>query len=326
MKAMNHNCIRAAVAVMAAGLAGYATAQSNVIVYGNLDLGLVKETGSKARIDRGNNNWLGFKGTEDLGNGLSALFNIQMRFNPDTGEQEKPTAFQGETTVGLASKALGKLRIGRALTPFWATKWAYDPWWDTQFNGSVGAYQNGSYSSDPTNALGFANFARIPNGVFYDSAEFGGFQIRAAAEVEKAVGATDRTQSLATNYTNGPFAATVAYEKNKLKDDIIFLGGSYSFGAFTLMGTYGKVELRGAPHAEHNYSVAGMYTVGVHTLRFGYGRTNDIGGADDSESQHKTAIGYVHALSKRTNLYADLYRENAATIKNGVALGINHTF
>lgn len=326
MKGYQQIGMRAVIAALAAAAAGYASAQSNVTIYGNIDLGLVKESGTSTRLDRGDFNRLGFKGTEDLGGGLNALFNVQMRFNPDTGAQEKPTLFQGETTVGLASNSLGKLRIGRALTPFWAAKWAFEPWWDTQFMGSVGAYQNGSYSSDPTNALGFANFSRIPNGVFYDSPNFGGFNFRVASEVEKAAGATARTMSFATNYSNGPLAAAISYEKNNLKDDILFLGASYQLSALTLMGSYGRVQLLGAPKKENNYTLAAAYALGADTVRAGYGRTNDVGGTTLGTSQNKISVGYNHPLSKRTNVYADLYREKIATSMNGVALGMNHSF
>jgi predicted porin len=326
MKKINPMHRQGAILLLAAGIAGQAMAQNNVTLYGYIDTGIVKESGTTAKLDRGLNNWLGFKGTEDLGDGLSAVFNIQMRFKPDTGEAEKPTLFQGETTVGLASHSLGKLRIGRALTPFWAAKWAFEPWWDSQFMGSIGAYQNGSYSSDPTNALGFANFSRIPNGVFYDSPTLGGVQVRVATEMEKAVGATARTRSVAANYNNGPLAATMSYEKNNLKDDILFLGASYQLSALTLMGGYGKVQLHGAPNSEKNYTLAAAYALGVDTVRAGYGRINDVGGTTLGTSQHKIAVGYNHALSKRTNLYADLYREKTATSLNGVALGINHSF
>lgn len=326
MKGTNHMRITAATMLLAAGFAGKAMAQNNVTVYGYIDMGIVKETNTATRLDRGMNNWLGVRGTEDLGGGLNALFNVQMRFNPDTGMQEKPTLFQGETTVGLAGNSLGKLRIGRALTPFWATKWAYEPWWDSQFMGSIGAYQNGSYSSDPTNALGFANFSRIPNGVFYDSPEFGGVQFRVASEVEKAAGATGRTMSFAASYNNGPLSASASYEKNNLKDDILFLGATYKLSALTLMGGYGKVQLLNAPKSENNYTLAAAYALGTDTIRAGYGQINDVGGTTLGTSQHKIAVGYNHPLSKRTNVYADLYREKTATSMNGIAVGMNHSF
>ena len=54
-------------------------------------------------------------------------------------------------------------------------------------------------------------------------------------------------------------------------------------------------------------------------MRAGYGRIQETG-------HHKVSLGYNHPLSKRTNLYADVYREQLITSRNGMALGINHSF
>lgn len=69
----------AVASLIAAGFAAQAQT-SHVTLYGYLDLGLVKESHTSTQLGRGYNNWLGFKGTEDLGGDLSVLFNVQMRF------------------------------------------------------------------------------------------------------------------------------------------------------------------------------------------------------------------------------------------------------
>src|SRR5690606_25086562 len=135
-----------------------AFAQSSVVMYGYLDLGLVKRSGDSPGIERGYNNWLGFHGKEALGNGLHAIFRLETRFNPDTGETERPRTFwQGESTVGLHSDRYGTLRLGRALTPLWDAAWQYEPWVNSGFNASLAAYQTGSYGSDGIHdvALGY---------------------------------------------------------------------------------------------------------------------------------------------------------------------------
>ena len=68
-------------------VAGVAQAQSAVTVYGKLDLGLQKETGTATKVDFNHQSRLGFKGTEDLGGGLNAIFQIETRFNADTGTE-----------------------------------------------------------------------------------------------------------------------------------------------------------------------------------------------------------------------------------------------
>ena len=65
--------------------AGSAQAQSSVQIYGNLDLGVTKRTDVATGIGKRANNTLGFKGTEELGNGLKALFQLEIRYEPDTG-------------------------------------------------------------------------------------------------------------------------------------------------------------------------------------------------------------------------------------------------
>jgi len=124
---------------------GAAQAQSSVSVYGIYDGGLNLrsaeststtgiQTGTKSQGLTGNasaSSRLGFRGTEDLGKGNSANFNLELGFNPGTGEVTTATRDntrsatgleQGSetgirnATVGLASKEFGEIRIGRALT------------------------------------------------------------------------------------------------------------------------------------------------------------------------------------------------------------------
>ena len=306
----------------AASFSSQATAQSNIVLYGNIDLSVTSESGSSARLDRGYNNWLGFKGQEDLGDGLFAVFNLQTRFNPDTGQQERPlTYWQGESTVGLKSASAGTLRLGRALSPLWHNLWAFEPWQNSGFNGSLSAYQTGRYSSDGVNdaALGFADFSRISNGAFYQSPDLAGFTLHVASQVERGRGADARTRGLSLNYASGPLGAMLSYESNARKDDIYFIGASYKLRALTVMGSTASNQVIDAGR-ERTFVLAGTYAMGTNMIRTGYGgnREND---------NRKFSVGYVHALSSRTRLYTDLYRERTAlSYRNGVAIGMNHTF
>jgi predicted porin len=78
------------------------------------------------------NNTLGFKGTEDLGNGLKALFQLEIRYEPDTGTIEQGAGgvqrplFQGQSRVGLQGD-FGMVRIGRGLTAFQESSIAFEP-------------------------------------------------------------------------------------------------------------------------------------------------------------------------------------------------------
>ena len=311
--------------LLAAGAAGQASAQSGVVLYGNLDLGFVKESGSSARLDRGYNNWLGIKGEEDLGGGRSAIFNLQARFNPDTGQQERPLTFwQGESTVGLVSQDKGSIRLGRALSPLWHNVWEYEPWQNSGFNASLAAYQTGGYSSDGVNdgALGFADFSRISHGIFYNTPVMSGVTVHAATGLEKAPNATERVMGTSINYAGDALGAMLSYERNARKDEIFFVGAYRQFGPARIMASIAQ-NRRADIERERTFVLAGTYRIGANTVRAGYGRNRETG-------NHKVSLGYVHALSPRTSLYADLYRERTTANpdgrndRNGMAVGISH--
>jgi len=98
---------------------GSVHAQSSVDIYGNIDLGIAKKTGSTLAIGRRDNNRLGFRGVEDLGDGLKALFQLEIRYDPDVGTIEGGSRplFQGQSRVGLQG-SFGTVRFGRGLTAF----------------------------------------------------------------------------------------------------------------------------------------------------------------------------------------------------------------
>jgi predicted porin len=332
MKKNIKKAIYSAAIVMIGSLAAQAHAEnSNVTVYGYIDIGLVKEAGTATKMDHGQNNWLGVMGREKINDDLAAIFNVQMRFNPDTGAQEKSTTlFQGATTVGLASKTLGTIELGRKLTPLWNQKWVYDPWSDSDLMGSIGNY-NGDFNSDGRNFLNsdiiasgevndYHDYSRISNGAYYSTPALAGFTLHAAAGTEQPVGATTKAHGASLNYKNGPLNAMLAYEKNLVADKIAYLAGSYTLGQWKLMGSVSKTKLDAAGSADINSKhIAAIYMLGTDSIRAGYGRIKEL-------DKHKATIGYNHALSKRTNLYADLYRETIVESHNGVALGMNHTF
>lgn len=307
-----------------AAVACSAQAQSNVTVYGLLDLGVVKSSGGRGTaIARGSNNRIGFRGSEDLGNGLRATFHLQHRFHPDTGAVERASVFwQGESTVGLASNTWGSVRIGRALTAWWQKNWAFEPWGASGFNASLNAFQAGTFSADGTNdtAMGSANSSRSPNSVFYNSPTFGGFSAAVSGQVEKDTGAEARNVGVSLNYDQGPLSVMLAGERNTDQDALGFVAAAYAFGPLKVMGSYTRIE-HDAAGDENNYVVAATYNLGTGTVRGGYGRR------DADVDAWKTSVGYVHPLSKRTSLYGDLWRQKSgATGFNSVALGINHSF
>ena len=90
---------------------GTACAQSNVTIYGVLDTGYIKETGSDLQMGEWNDSRIGFKGTEDLGGGYKATFQLEQRLDLWDGKGSDPE-WEGASNLGL-SGPFGRVRFGR---------------------------------------------------------------------------------------------------------------------------------------------------------------------------------------------------------------------
>ena len=143
-----------------------------------MDIGFQKSSGSPFQIVRNNANGVGFKGSEDLGGGLSALFDISQRFLPDTGANEGSAAnprplFQGRTIVGLKGN-FGSVKLGRSVAALQATIGDFEPFDNYLGVANIGdaQYPNGYVSGTAP-----GNGGRFSNGIFYDSPAFSGFTV-----------------------------------------------------------------------------------------------------------------------------------------------------
>src|SRR5471032_1162664 len=168
-----------------------AQAQSHVAIYGTVDSGHNKTTGHTPATGQRDNNKLAFRGVEDLGDGLSALFQLESRFEPDTGAVENtPTTpyrplFQGQSRVGLQG-AFGTLRFGRGLSAYQETSIAFEPWSGMPTPaGFMTDIQVAGYTSDPLSAVGNSR-NRFSNAAFYNSPLYAGmFQVNVTTAPRK---------------------------------------------------------------------------------------------------------------------------------------------
>jgi len=306
----------------ALGLASPASAQSNVNIFGSINLAVIKESGTPARLDRGYFNWLGFAGSEVLAPGLAATFNLTTRFLPDTGQLEAPSTFwYGESTVGLKSTTFGALRLGRALTPLWALKYRYEPWGDSWLVGSLARYQTTSrYLTNPAGCVSDCpGAARLNNGVFYDSPTLAGFDAHVGVQVEREINAARRGAGASINYAAGPLSAMLSWEQNTANGSILFAGAAYTFGSASLMGSVSEGKQSGTPNQKAAV-IAGTYSLTASDLlRTGYGK-------DFETKEDKLSLGILHSFSKRTAIYADVWREKLVTHANGIGVGMQHSF
>ncbi|QYF94977.1 porin [Massilia sp. PAMC28688] len=347
-----------AVALLGA-FAGAAHAQSSVQIYGNLDLGLVKRTDQSLNIGKRANNTLGFKGVEDLGNGLKAIFQLEMRYEPDTGANETGSngyqrpLFQGQSRVGLSGD-FGTVRVGRGLTAFQESSIAFEPWHGIPSpQGFQADLAVAGYTSDPLSPTGnSAN--RFSNAVFYNSPEWMGLQLNTTIATKEANGnaafigrgtaaapqypanTTSQTNpySISVTYRNGPGALMLAAERNAVESKVAsFAGSVYVMPETKLMFSITRQDqehTRPFNYDTKAWVIGANHQIGNGKILAGVGMKH----VDGMEKVKQFSLGYEYALSKRTYLYADFSNKKGApaiapstqTSINHYALGVFHSF
>lgn len=320
-----------ALAVLGA-FAGAASAQSSVTVYGIVDVGFdSSDTGVAAGRTNGiksggqNTSRIGFKGTEDLGGGLNALFQLEGNISVDTGAAFA-SGFNRIATLGLQNKNFGTVNLGRQIS---AIKDAYDqidPFGD---GGTIAPISTVFFGGKLAGDLG-----RISNSVKYETPSFGGFKASVAYGFGKTPGDTGANSNygLGLGYVNGPLNvqfgyhnqddSTVANPPVKLGEtNIAFLGATYNFGVVKLHGAYAdtKVEVGTAETKFRNYLVGVSVPLGAAGNLFASYAVNENRTTANSDTD-KAAIMYTYDLSKRTNLYTGYSRtSNDSAVRLGAA-------
>jgi predicted porin len=335
-----------ALSVLAA-VAGTAQAQSSVTVYGVLDMAIQNENnggnaGSKTALDAGEQagSRLGFKGTEDLGGGLKAIFALEMGILADTGASQGGLSFGRQAWVGLEGD-FGTVKMGRQYTPQFYFFDAVDPF-DLGFtSGSAGA------STSTGGVFGFlSNSAwRVNNSVSYQSKDISGFSARALYGFGEVAGnnSANRSVGISGQYAAGPvYVGAVYYKQNDVAGNgvkSVLVGGTYNFGVAKAAVGYSKDTSDTNSVDQKGYMIG--VTVPVTTadtfLATAARSKNNLFSTANTSTQ--LAIGFTHALSKRTNLYTSFSRNtNDANVNQaGLAadkgltdrlfnVGIRHSF
>jgi predicted porin len=323
----------AVVSAFAAPVAFAQTAPANVTVYGNLQMELfsVSGDGANGNADRLRTNVvgspgtfaIGFRGTESLGGGMSAIWQIEQGAGGD-GTGTTNTWGSRNTFLGLAG-GFGRVYVGMMDSPFKRVLTGINTGGTTRMGltggqGTVTVLTNGDASG--TEAASSAAFTRrVANSVNFDSASFGGFSVSAQFSANEGRSLTSQPSaaanevnpmmySLALNYRGGPFAAAFAYERHNdfrtntvggvasgVDDTAYLLAGSWRNGPFMVHGAYSKLEygrVGAGDVTRDNFLIGGVYSMGNHRFRLTYQQANDTKGATAGLN---SAIGNVGILA-----------------------------
>jgi predicted porin len=365
---MKKSLIALAVAGVVAAPAFAAT--SNVDVYGQIRMSVDHLNSATANTDKWSVNdqtsRIGFKGSEDLGGGLKAIWQIEQQINATNGPLDNAlnsatvktaggSAVTGvndgafgnaglrNTFVGLAG-GFGTVIVGRHDTPY-KLGGSADLFGDT----SADAQKNGS---GIIGRNGFDN--RVSGTIAYISPTFSGFHFAVATVPgEGATGATTArglsdAVSMVAVYENGPLKATLGHESFGKKlvagadnAKATKLNVAYGFGDIKLGYTYERSDDGFAANSETDTAqLASLaYAMGPITLAAQYGKFNNkganstgaggiLGFAKNDDDLSRFTLGAIYNLSKRTNVYAAYNSDNASANADAkvITMGVNHSF
>ncbi|NPT46599.1 porin [Paraburkholderia sp. 1N] len=321
-------------------------AQSNVTIYGLMDAGIsyVNNSGghSKTFFDDGNfyPNMLGFRGQEDLGGGVKAVFELVNQYALATGSTI-PTAgalFNRTALVGLDSDRFGKLTLGTQYDFMTDTLLTYD---GAYYSGGFYNFREGPFAAlnIPNNPTGSWDFdrvggsSRIPSSVKYKSIDYQGFSFGAMYGFGGVAGSfsADSTVSASMEYKHGPFGIAAAYtdinyaQFNNGHDGIRNwgVGVRYDFNAVltNLLYTNTRNTLTGG---EVNVVQVGANWRFAPAWSFGADYQYMKGNAQLSDNKaHEVAATLMYWLSKRTSVYAEGIYQHAIGGNGPVGAWIN---
>lgn len=328
-------------------IAGVAQAQSAVTLYGVADAHFGQKSttvnaasvGTKVSqtvVDSGGHNgsrW-GLKGSEDLGGGLKAIFQLESGFTIDNGNVANgATMFGRQAFVGL-SGGFGSVTMGRQYTAYDALRGATNNTNDASFATTGTIWGTGV--ADYTN--------RVNNSIAYTSPSFGGgftgAVVLSLGEDKTATASASRNTSLNLMYANGPILAGYAYQQEKPvgtpganSNKYHLFGGSYDFGVVKLVGAYESAKNDGISK-DKDYQLGVSAPFGAATVYAGYARAKvDLAAGAGSFSATGYSLMGTYDLSKRTRLYTayNNTKNNGAAVTgtyktSALVAGIRHAF
>lgn len=324
------------------GTVGAVHAQTAVVIDGSIDTSIMNRAGATGlhtttmEKNQRNTNYIGVSGTEDLGKGLKAMFQVRTGFGSDdhvngsvTGTSTVASTSIGDQNSWLGLQGgFGTVKLGRDLTPQFLQVSAYSVF-GTGFLRNFASMNSGTAS------------ARWSNSLSYTTPSMSGFsaQIMTASRYEVSGAATTiagTPQGTPLNarlsYGAGPLSVGVAFLRNGAAPESIWnVGGAYNFGVATLKAQYERDNnTAGSPSNRNGWLVGaeGALPGTAIVLKAQYAKRSAVGATNSGVTAAKAyGIGADYNLSKRTTAYLYYGKVDLAVGGNrDTVLGVRHGF
>ena len=340
-------------AVAAALVGSMGIAQADSTLYGNVNLSInnydVDQGDSDTNMES-NTSAIGVKGSEDLGNGLSAIYQAEFQFDAANGTTGNWTG--RDQFVGLSTKKLGKVRFGTLSTTYKGYGATVDPLYRTSLEGRSHGLQSQLHRGKGENGQG-----RMTRHIRYDSPSWAGFGFSADYSLDEndPDASDDNTYGGGINYKNDGIldglwlgAAYITSDQGG-DDDAYKFGAKLNWGNFGLYGQYehdgglisgqlqgGNTDTAPLPDTtdgQNMWFAALSYTWGNTLLYGGYGEGDNAnnstnlansGGVANLDSGFSSwTVAVDHKLSKRTDVYAGYNKLDCNNYVGSVCGGAN---
>jgi len=309
-----------ALAVLGA-FAGAASAQSSLTVFGIVDLSVNNvKNGSVSQKFMGSNqlnsNRLGFRGTEDLGGGMTASFWLEGGMSNDDGNAGGLT-FTRRSTVSL-SGGFGEVRLGRDYTNTFTNVASFDAYGANGF----GNFSN-IYATTPAGlGSGATTAVRANNMVgYFTPGNLGG--LYASAQIAAGEGvAGNKYTGFRLGYAAGPVDVAAAMSQTDVgvsdKFKVFNIGASYNLGVAKILAQYDQRKFGAKKYTSYQFSTS--VPLGQGEFRASYAKGNAEGAGTSANDASLLGFEYIYNLSKRTALYTQ-YGRLANKGTSAIALG-----
>jgi predicted porin len=300
-------------AVLAGGMTA---AAADVTIFGHLDTAIVNkdvDVSTTPTNDGDDTNLkcttcsIGFKGSEDLGNGLKAIFKLDFQFDMNNRNQASSgtnSILDRDQWIGFAG-GFGKVRVGTISTVYKSHGAAIDPLYRTAVQG-----RNMGLQSDFHNGAGDELGARSTNTIRWDSVDFNGLKVGAfyTLDASEADGEDDDPFGIGASYENGGIMVFADYQdangSTTTSNDVNAwkLGGKFSMDNLAVMAQYEDAEINN--NDQTVWHIAGSATFGSNMLYVGYGQGESDPSVGTTNEYDAFTVAGTHSMSKRTMAYA----------------------
>ena len=299
-------------------ISGTAAAQSSVTIFGAVDVGVRSVTNDGVTLRSMSTSGyspsaIGFRGVEDLGDGLSASFWLEGQTFVDTGTMDSTKFFGRRATMGLTGR-FGEVRLGRDLNPSYLNLGTFDAFGNLGIGSNVPMY-NAALKS------GVNTVYRTDNAVSYFTPAMGGFYAHVMAAPSEGAATGGLYKAVRVGYADAKLNVSAATGSTTTGTSNDFtqtnVGASYDLGVAKVMGIY-NLQKFGAAQQTLVGIGANVPFGDFWQLRASAQRATSSGVALEGNLY---ALGGVYLLSKRTALYG-----TASTISNNGASNLSVNF